>query len=67
MLAQYHAARVRAESSARVGDYAAEGARLALPRVESMREDGERASGVGFHVFLVPSSPSSLDRLYEDR
>jgi len=28
VLAQYHAARVRAEASARVGDYAAEGARL---------------------------------------
>ena len=27
-LAQYHAARVRAEASERVGDYAAEGARL---------------------------------------
>lgn len=28
VLAQYHAARVRAEAAVRVGDYAAEGARL---------------------------------------
>jgi hypothetical protein len=37
VLAQYHAARVRAEASARVGDYAAEAVRLRVAQKWSGR------------------------------